>query len=428
MMQKDPGPPTLVRGIGPLDLAALVINTVIGAGILGLPGRVYGLVGDWSLLVLAGTAALIAAYALVFAELGSRFDRTGGPYLYVATAYGPFAGFSIGWLLWLSRVLTAATQLNLAIEYAAGLEPLVASGPVRVAAIVAVAAALGGLTLGGVGRSARTSTAFTLLKIALFAAFVAAGAAYADYGRLVPHGAPGAEPLGEAVLLLLFAFFGFESVTIVAGETRDPRRVLPAGILAGLAVIALVYATVLAVTIGVLPDPATPERAVAVAAEAVVGPIGATLATVGALAILLGALTGAFILMPRLLFALAEHGQLPAAAARIHPRWRTPYVAVILSAAAVALLSIFSSFVTALVFATVVRLVTYIACCLALLKLRRNEGASPGFRAPAGALLAIVGIVVAGIVLATSAGRELGMTVLALMLGLPFLWLARRGR
>jgi amino acid transporter len=94
----------------------------------------------------------------------------------------------------------------------------------------------------------------------------------------------------------------------------------------------------------------------------------------------------------------------------------------------VALLSIFSSFVTALVFATVVRLVTYIACCLALLKLRRGEGASPGFRAPAGALLAIVGIVVAAIVLATSAGRELGMTVLALMLGLPFLWLARRGR
>lgn len=416
----------LTRGITRLDLAALVVNTVIGAGILGLPGRVYGLVGDWSLVVLIGTAALIAAFALCFAELSSRFDRTGGPYLYVTEAFGSLPGFAIGWLLWLSRVLTTATQLNLFVEYAAGPAPALAGGVGRAATIVGVVAAFCILTLGGVTRSARASTLFTVAKIMLFALFVGVGLFSLDSARLLPSAAPPTATLSDAMLLLLFAFFGFETVTVVAGETRDARRVVPAGILGGLVLIMLIYAAVTAITISVLPNPATSERAVAIAARAMLGPAGATAATVGAMIILLGALTGGFILAPRLLYALAEHRQLPRPFAHVHPRWHTPHVAIATSCVAIALLALFNSFLSALVLSSAVRLIAYIACCFALLKLRRADSPPAGFQAPAGLMLAVIGIAVAAAVLAVSATREIAMAGLALAAGLPLLWLSQR--
>jgi amino acid transporter len=418
----------LVRGIRPIDIAALVVNVTVGAGILGLPGHVYGLVGGWSLLLVAGVAALIAIFALVFAELSGRFEQTGGPFLYFTAAFGPTPGFVIGWLMWVTRALSIPTQLNLLLEYAAGPFPALGEGPGRIAAIVAVVGGYTAVLLSGVTASARISTAFTALKLALFAVFIAAAIGALDPGRFALDVAPRGEAISDAVLLLIFAFVGFESVTIVAGETQSPRRALPLGLLAGMAVVAVVYVLVLAVTVSLLPDPAAPERAVAAAAEALAGPVGGAAATAGVAVILLGAMSAGFLLTSRLLFALAEHRQLPGLLAWVSPRRRTPDAAILASAVAILLFTVFNSFLSALVLATAVRLVTYAACCVAMLQLRRTSPEPSAFRAPAGGLLAVAGVALAAAILLVSALEQLLVTAVVALVGLGLMLLTRLAR
>ncbi|MCA3254696.1 MAG: APC family permease [Alphaproteobacteria bacterium] len=407
----------LKRGIGRADFMALVVNAVVGAGVLALPGRLYAEVGSWSLVVIAGTTLLVTVFALCTAELAGRFDRTGGPGLYATEAFGPTAGFSAGWLLWIARTLSCATQLGLLVEYASGPVPWLATAEGRATAIVALGGGLGALTWAGVVLSARASTAFTVLKLAFFAGFVALCFAAIDFGRIAPAPPPpalGAQ--GEAVILILFAFFGFEAATVLAGETRDPKRTVPAGLIGGIAIIALIYGAVSVAAIGVLPDPATAERAVAAAAGAVAGAPGDLLATFGAIVVLGGALIAGFLLASRMLFAMAESGQLPAALARIDPRRQTPDLAVILVSIAITLMAVFSSVLTALVLSTAARLLVGIVTYSAMLKLRARGPSR--FVAPAGGLLAVVAVVLSVAILAIAALDQLPLAAAALVAGL----------
>jgi amino acid transporter len=407
----------LKRGIGRADFMALVVNAVIGAGVLALPGRLYAEVGSWSLVVIAGTTLLVTIFALCTAELAGRFDRTGGPGLYATEAFGPTAGFSVGWLLWISRSMSAATQLALVIEYASGPIPVLATPEGRAAAVLVLGGGLGALTYAGVVLSARASTVFTVLKLAFFAGFVALCATAIDFGRVTPVAPPPTiAAQGEAVILLLFAFFGFEAATVLAGETRDPRRTVPFGLISGLAIIALVYAAVTVAAIGVLPDPATAERAVAAAAGAVAGPPGDLLATAGAIVVLGGALIAGFLLSSRLLFAMADEGQLPPMLARINAARQTPDLAILVSAAAITAMAAFNSVLTVLVLSTAARLLANIVTYGALLKLR---GRGPSrFVAPAGVPLAVGSIAVSALILVIAALDQLALAGAALAIGL----------
>lgn len=407
----------LKRGIGRADFMALVVNAVVGAGVLALPGRLYAEVGSWSLVLIVGTTLLVTVFALCTAELAGRFDRTGGPGLYATEAFGPAAGFSAGWLLWIARSLSCATQLGLLVEYASGPIPWLATADGRAIAVILLGGALGGLTWAGVVLSARASTAFTLLKLAFFAGFVALCAAAIDLGRIAPAAPPpslGAQ--GDAVLLILFAFFGFEAATVLAGETRDPRRTVPAGLIGGLAIIAFIYAAVSVAAIGVLPDPATAERAVAAAAGAVAGAPGDLLATFGAIVVLGGALIAGFLLSSRMLFAMAESGQLPAALARIDPRRQTPDLAVLISTVAIIAMAVFNSVLSALVLSTAARLLVGIMTYSAMLSLRRTGPSR--FVAPAGGVLAVIAVALSVAILAIAALDQLPLAAAALAAGL----------
>ncbi|MDE3155592.1 MAG: amino acid permease [Acidobacteriota bacterium] len=380
----------LVRGIRRWDLVALVLNTVIGAGIFGLPSEVFRRAGVWSLLAYLVCAGLVALILLCFAELGGRYTGTGGPYLYAREAFGPLAAFEAGWLLWLAQLTAFAALANLFVGYLGYFWPAASTGNGRTAVIVTMVVLLAALNLMGVKRAALASNIFTIAKLAPLLLFVAVGLFFLRPAHFVVTGPPAPGSFTASVLLLVFAFAGFESAGIPAGETVDPRRDAPFALLTAMAFVVLLYVAIQVVCIGTLPALAGSARPLADASLAFVGGAGATVMAAGALVSVAGTLNAIMLFAPRLLFAMAERGQVPAAVGATHPRFRTPYVAILLSAAAVLWLSLSGTFITAATMSTLIRLFIYAITCAAVPVLRRRAQApATAFRVPAGDAVAV---------------------------------------
>src|SRR5262245_7257754 len=181
----------LVRGIRRWDLVAVAINGIIGAGIFGLPSRVYALIGPYSLIAFTACALVVALIVLCFAEVGSRFSETGGPYLYAREAFGPVAGFEVGWLMWLARVTAFAANTNLLIDYLGYFHPGIGTGAPRAVAIIAVAVALTAVNVIGVRNAALFSNVFTIGKSIPILLFIGAGLFFLDRGNCSPPPARG---------------------------------------------------------------------------------------------------------------------------------------------------------------------------------------------------------------------------------------------
>ena len=144
----------LVRGIRRWDLVALAINGIIGAGIFGLPSKVFALIGSYSLLAFIACAAVVTLIILCFAEVSSRFDQTGGPYAYARAAFGPTVAFEVGWLIWLARLTAFAANCNLLVNYLGYFWPGATSGFWRPVIIVTVVVSLATINLLGVRQAA----------------------------------------------------------------------------------------------------------------------------------------------------------------------------------------------------------------------------------------------------------------------------------
>src|SRR5258708_34251129 len=201
----------LVRGIGRWPLTAFAINLTVGAGILGLPGRIQILAGNYSIVVIILCGLLIALIALCFAEIGSRFDRSGGPQLYASEAFGPLGGFTIGWLLWISRLGTCAAVSNLFVVYGAVLYPPIVQPVFRAVAISTLTSVYAWINIRGIRQTAAVSTAFTVSKLVPLIAFVAIGVFFVDPQSLRLGSPPPLTNLSSAILLAAFAFFGFDA-------------------------------------------------------------------------------------------------------------------------------------------------------------------------------------------------------------------------
>jgi amino acid transporter len=406
--------PGILRGIGRWDLVALMVNITIGAGILGAPAKIYELAGDYSVLVLASAAALIGVIAICFAEVGSRFSDSGGPYLIARTALGARPGFLVGWLYWISRVLTFATICNLLVAYVARFAPALAGEAFRVVIITLVVLGVAIVHLLGIRHATVVGNALTLLKTGFLAAFGVAGLLSMGAAAGAP---PAPRELGEindALLIAVFTFVGFEAAFVSAGETRDPRRHIPFAVAASLAIVLALYLGVQLVCMGSVPQLATSTAPVADAAVAMWGSGGELLVAAGAIVIMLGSLNAGFLATTRLPFAFAEQGDIPATLARVHPRFRTPHIAIVASAVVVLVATLASSFLTAITLATSTRMIVYIAGCAALLVLRRRADApAAGFLAPFGNGFAVLAIVLSVAVLATASAGELTQLAIA---------------
>lgn len=202
------GPPRgegLNRDIGTFGLGLIALNGMIGAGIFGVPAGAAALAGAWSPLVFVACGLALAAVMICFAEIASRFDRTGGPILYMGTAFGHYAGFQTGWAYYVARVTSFAANLSLLLASVAWLWPDAGRGPVRIALIVLFVGLLAWVNIAGVKAAVRVLTGLTVLKILPLFVLVVAGLGLLDDSarQLISADAPSVANFGTAALLVV---------------------------------------------------------------------------------------------------------------------------------------------------------------------------------------------------------------------------------
>jgi amino acid transporter len=388
----------LVRAIGRWSLAALVVNCVVGSGIFGLPSVLAALLGRFSVPAVILAAAAMGVIMACFAEVSSRFSQTGGPYLYAREAFGRFMGIQVGWLVWFVRLTACAANANLFVTYVGEFWPGATQPLPKLAILTALVGILAAVNFRGVRAGAGISNAFTAAKLGALGLVCAAGAVYliAEH-RIVPPSAllPGPDSWVRAMVLLIFAYGGFEAAVASAGEAKDPRRDMPFALFAALITCAVIYALIQWVVVGVLPDPGHSERPLADVARIVLGHRGAALIALGALFSTYGYLSGNMLATPRITFALAERGDFPAAFGLVHARFRTPYFSIFAFALLVWLFALFGSFAGNATLSAGSRLFYYGVVCAALPALRgraRKEETRAMFQLPGGIALAVLGV------------------------------------
>jgi len=424
--RKPAARPTLIRVMGRWSLTAAIVNGVVGSGIFGLPAPVAALTGAWSPLAVLIAGACVFLVLLCFAEVGSRFDEAGGPYLYAREAFGPIAGFQVGWLLLASRLLASAAALNILIVYLGLLVPAVSTPTGRLVAMTGAIAIATMVNVRGVKIAAWTSNVFTVAKLLPLALLVAVGLPQLRTEVFATQAVT--EPQWrEAVLLLVFAYGGFESMVIAASETRDPRRDTgPALVIAGV-IVTVMYSLLQLVIVGVLPEAGRTTTPVASALGAVLGPVGATIGTAAVIVSVYGWLTGFTLMMPRVLYSMATHGELPPLLARVHPEFRTPHVAIVANAVLALGMGLYSSFAQAATFAAIARLTVFASTCAALLALKRHGTTSASFRLPASTLIATAGLIFSVWLLATRNSTELLVLVAIVAAGVVLRGIRKSG-
>jgi amino acid transporter len=409
----------LRRAVGRWQLYGLSINDVVGSGIYLLPAAAAALLGPASLwaVLLAGLA--VSLLVLCYAQAASYFDQPGGGYLYAREAFGPLFGFEVGWMLFLTRIASAAALSNGLAEAVTHFWPGAASGAMRIAIVVGSLAFLVGVNIIGVRAAARTGVLLAIAKLLPLLMFIGIGAMFVDLSQaaaLTADIAP--SDLGKAALLLLFAYAGFENLPAAAGEYRNPRRDVPFAMLAMIATVTLVYVAVQWVALGTLPGLAQSQTPLADAAARFGGGWLALLLTVGAAVSILGTNSNTIMLGPRYLHALAMDGFGPRALTAIHPRFRTPAVAILVIGVLSLLLALTGSFVQLALLSVVARLFTYIGTAVAVLVLRRRHGDRPGaLQLPGGALIPIAATVLSLGLLASASLQNLVAGAIALLLG-----------
>lgn len=389
------GAPTLVRVMGKWTVTALVINAIIGSGIFGLPSvlaRLVGAASPWAWIIgSAGNAVIV----LCFAEVASRFTAAGGAYLYARESLGRLPAIQVGWLAYLTRLSAVAAGTNLFTDNLAEFFPAVEREAVRVSVLTIMLAVFALVNYRGARGGARLSNVFTASKLVPLAIFVMAGIAFLvvrDSAASTAVPAPADPDWIQALVLVMFGYGGFDNAMLAMGEAKNPRRDAPFALGVAVLFLTALYTVIQVLVNRVLPDPGASGRPLADAARVFLGPFGGKLLAAGAVISVTGFLVANFLGAPRLTFALSEHRDAPAWLGRIHPRFRTPYISILLFAFLVWALAVIGNFQGNATLSGVARLFVYGSTCAALIALRRGKAGEAWFRVPGGTVLAVIGI------------------------------------
>lgn len=411
----------LRRELGRWDLTAIGINQVIGGAVFAMPAALAALIGGWSpfLIVAVGFASLLIA--ATFAEVGSRFDATGGPYLYTKAAFGRFAAFEVGWMQWFTRVASWASVINVLVASLGFYWPAVTAGPRRTALLSAIITALALINILGIRQSAWVVNGLTIGKLVPLGLFIVVGLTQLGQGGFELHGIPEVSDLSRSALLLIFAFGGYEVIPVPAGESKDPQRTVPFALIMTIVVVTVVLTLAQIVALGTLPSLPDSKTPLADASALMMGATGAAILTLGAVLSTLGNNMGQALSGSRSLFALAEHGDVPRVFAQVSSRFGTPVVAIVFTAAVSLVLATTGSFVTMAQASAVSRLIVYVGTCAAALRLRsprfRGVVAEPKMRVPFGPVIPVAAILIALAILIGATPVQLRAGAIALVVG-----------
>jgi amino acid transporter len=431
--------PTLVKAIGRWSFAGLVLNTIIGTGVFVLPGTLGASLGWWSMAAWLVAALLTGAMIFSFAEVASRFSRAGGAYVYGTAAFGPFIGIQFAWMGYFVRCITAAVQANLFTTYLVELWPAAAARPMQIAVTVVFIGLQALVNVRSVGSGAAVSNVFAVVKLVPLVAFGVLGIFWIAGGNAAPAALATDTTLGgwlNAMVLLMFAYGGFESALIPMAEARDARRDAPFALIAGLALVTVVYLAAQLTVLVTLTEPAATNRPLAASARVMFGSGGAVIITVAALISVYGWVASNMLNVPRLTMAMAQDGALPAFFARIHPTFRTPYLSILIFAGLSLALALQAGLLQNLSLSAVSRLLLYGGVCLSLPVFRRQEarGALPAgvepalFRVTGGPVYAAIGVALSLLLATRMSGADaIKMAVVLALAGLHWFVLRARG-
>ncbi len=385
----------LVRVIGPRALGASVMNQIIGAGIFVLPGIVAAQLGPAAIAAYAVCAIIVALVFLCFAEAGSRVTRTGGSYAYIEEAFGPAAGFVASTVLWLGFGVIGNAALAVAMTDGIALAvPALKDPTVRGAFLVTLYLLLATVNILGVQQGVKVMVFSTISKMIPLCLLAIVGLFFIRPEFLVITEWPTITSFGTATLILFFAFGGAEAALNTGGEMINPKRTLPRGLFLGICGVFIVYVMLQLVAQGTL-GPAladNPEAPLAASASVVFGPWGAVFLAAGMVVSIFGCLLGDVLNTPRIIFASARDGLLPATLGRIHNRFRTPHMAIGLYAVTACFFALSGTFKQLVVVASGSSLTIYLGVSLAVLQLRRKHGqpVNGQFCIPGGPLVPIL--------------------------------------
>ena len=392
---------SLARTIGRWSLAALMVNTMVGASIFGLPALIAARLGRWSPLGFLVAFAVIAVIAACMAEVASQFRDTGGPYLYTKVAFGRFLAIQNGWLTWLTRIAAASAVANLFIIYLAEFIPDVTKPFARAAILTVLIGFLAAVNYRGVAGGNQLSNFFTVTKIGLLAFFVIAGlVALTFHPEIRVNPAPLSATSSawfEAVLLMMYSYAGFDAALIASGETRNTRKDIPFALFTAIGATTVLYITVQYLVIHTVANAGASVAPVVDSARRFLPHWAVRIVAAGTLVSAYGYLSANMLHTPRVTFAMGERGDFPSFFARIHPRFRTPHVSILIFAALLLIFSIAGDFPGNAMLSIVSRLFVYGSVAAALPVLRKKHPTADAFRLPGGVFLSALALLLTAV-------------------------------
>lgn len=407
----------LPRRLGAYSLWLLVLNGMVGAGIFGIPAeaaRVAGKLSPWLFLL---TAILVAPVVLCFATLASATRESGGPARYVQIAFGTQAGFQVGWALYIARLTAFAANLNLMLAAIAHFAPTLGEGRSRLAMLSLMVALIAGLNIAGVQWAMRSLGALTVGKLLPLCLLAALGLAALPAAAPLAQAAQASEmSLGAALLLMVYAYVGFESGLIPGGEAQRPQRDMPIALVSALFLCGILYALLQWLCVAFVPNLAGSERPLVALGLALLGPWGASMVLATIVMSVGGNLLSSMFSVPRITHSFAQQGLLPRPLAAVSGRFATPWVSVMLYGALAWTLAASGSFVLLAALSVLVRLLIYLACVASMpAVLAQAPGAA--WRLPGGRAIPVLAAVFCLALLTQVSLQSIVGTVLLLFAG-----------
>lgn len=411
----------LIRGIGIPALTANIISSTIGAGIFVIPAAVAKGLGAAAPLAFVCCAIAMILFVTCFAIAGSRVSLTGGLYAYVEVAFGRYVGFLAGILYFLTALGAVAGVVNVLANSVALVLPFLGGPVMRIVVMFAVYAFLVLINIRGVREGAGAVTVITVAKLLPLLLFIGAGIFFVHAPNLSWSGWPSSKALGDAVILLIFAFVGIEVALIPSGEVKNPSRTVPRSAYLALIITTIIYILIQIVGQGTLGNELAnyPDAPLAESAAKFLGNFGRTVLIAGATISAFGFVTSDILSSPRMIFAFGRDGALPQFFAHVHSRYRSPDVAIITYATIAFILSLAGSFEQLAILSNVAILLMYLLCCASCwILVRRDIRSDPavaGFNFPGMKIVPALAIVAIIWILTHASLREFTVTAIVLV-------------